>query len=60
MYVIPPDRVPTNVVEIIPAFVKLVFVKSTSAMIAASRTLPESEMLGPAIKFFFSRFVMNL
>ena len=60
MYVIPPDRVLTNVVAMLPAFVKLVFVKSTSAMIAASRTLPDSEMFGPAIKFFLSRFVMNL
>ena len=57
--VIPPDRVPANVVAD-PAFAKTVFVKSTSAIMAESSVLPASEMFGPAIKFDPLRLVMNL
>ena len=59
VYVIPPDRVPTNVV-IEPAFTNTVFVKSTFAIMAESSVFPVSEMFGPTMKFDPPLLVTNL
>ena len=61
-YVIPPERVPTNDVGVAPEFalMKLVPVRSTLVILAASSVLPDSDTFGPMIKFDCVRFVMNL
>ena len=61
-YVIPPERVPTNEVGVAPEFalMKLVPVRSTLDIFAASSVFPDSDTFGPRMKFDCVRFVMNL
>ena len=61
-YVIPVKRVPTNEVGVAPEFalMKLVPVRSMLDAAAPSSVFPESDTLGPRMKFDCVRFVMNL
>ena len=59
---IPPERVPTNVVGVAPEFalMKLVPVRFTLDIVAASSVFPDSDTFGPMMKFDCVRLVMNL